>query len=256
MILDQIIEKKKIRLQMQKEFIPKSCILRLVDDRKTKDFYAALNQEKIAVIAEVKKASPSRGIIKKDFNHVGIANKYTKYGANAISVLTEKDFFLGSDQYLKDIKKVSNLPILRKDFIVDEYQIYQAKAMGADAVLLIAAILDDKQLNKFYSIAKQLELTSLVEAHTEEEVKRAAQIGARIIGINNRNLKTFEVDIHTTERLMRFVPNGTLTVSESGIQTREDVVYLESLGVNALLIGETLMRAEDIEFELNRLRGK
>lgn len=256
MILDEIVDKKKILLQKQKQSVSVDSLIKMVENGPCKDFYTALNKERIAIIAEVKKASPSKGIIKQEFDHVKIAIEYTKGGANAISVLTEQDFFLGNELYLIDIKKVTSLPVLRKDFIIDEYQIYQSKAMGADAILLIAAILDDNKLKAFHTLAKQLKIHTLVETHTQEEVERVGQIGAEIIGINNRNLKTFDVDIHTTEKLLKFIPKGTLSVSESGIKTHDDLAYLEQLGVNAVLIGETLMLSENIGAELEKLRGK
>jgi indole-3-glycerol phosphate synthase len=206
-----------------------------------------------AFICEVKRASPSRGIIARDFPYLDIAGDYEAAGAAAISVLTEPDYFMGSDAFLSGIAAAVALPVLRKDFIVDLYQIYEARLLGAAAVLLICALLGEK-LDLYLETARSLGLSALTEAHTEDEVKRAAGAGARIIGINNRDLKTFEVDITLTGRLRGLIPGGILAVSESGIATPEDVRLLSGFGVDALLVGESLMRAADRRRRLAELR--
>ncbi len=209
----------------------------------------------INFICECKKASPSKGLIAPDFPYLEIAKDYEAAGAAAISVLTEPKWFLGNDRYLEEIAKEVSIPCIRKDFTVDEYMIYEAKVLGAGAVLLICAILDENTLREYIGICDRLGLSVLVEAHDEEEVKKAAAAGARIIGVNNRNLKDFTVDIHNSARLRRFAPEGTIFVAESGIKTHADIEALEADGVNAVLIGEQLMRAADRRAELQKLRG-
>lgn len=199
----------------------------------------------MSFICEVKKASPSKGIIAEDFPYMQIAGEYEKAGAAAISCLTEPYYFKGSDDYLKEIAAHVQIPVLRKDFTVDEYMIYEAKVFGASAVLLICAILTDEELARFHKIADSLGLSALVEAHTEEEVRRAIASGARIIGVNNRDLKTFKVDINTSTRLRKLVPDDIVYVSESGIRNAEDIAALYKNNTDAVLIGETLMRAPD-----------
>lgn len=218
-------------------------------------FEKALRKDDIAFICEVKKASPSKGLIAPDFPYLEIAKDYEAAGAAAISCLTEPFYFLGSDTYLKDITDTVSIPVIRKDFVVDEYMIYEAKLLGASAVLLICAILTDEQLKEYYDIADSLGLSALVEAHDEEEVRRALKIGARIIGVNNRDLKTFTVDINNSARFRQLVPPEVIFVSESGIKTAEDIDKLRTNGTNAVLIGETLMRSADKKAELDKLRG-
>ncbi len=218
-------------------------------------FERALAVPEMSFICEVKKASPSKGLIAPDFPYLQIALDYEKAGASAISCLTEPYYFLGRDAYLKEIVRSVQIPVLRKDFTVDEYMIYQARAMGANAVLLICTILDDPRLKAYLQLSKELGLSALVEAHTEEEVARALKMDARIIGVNNRDLKTFDVDLDTSARYRQMVPPGILFVSESGIQTAEDVRKLERNGTNAVLIGEMLMRAPDKRAALDELRG-
>lgn len=208
-------------------------------------FEKAIAAPGLSFICEVKKASPSKGVIAEEFPYVEIAGDYEKGGARAISVLTEPYWFQGSDTYLKEIRKAVSLPIIRKDFVVDEYMIYEAKLMGADAVLLICAILTDEELKRFFDIADSLGLTALVEAHDQEEVNRALTIGARLIGVNNRDLHTFTVDINNSIRYRQSVPEDVLFVSESGIKTKEDIRQLMEHNVNGVLIGETMMRADD-----------
>jgi indole-3-glycerol phosphate synthase len=211
--------------------------------------------DSIHFICECKKASPSKGLIAPEFPYLSIAKEYERAGAACISVLTEPKWFLGKDVYLKEIASEVDVPCIRKDFTVDEYMIYEAKLVGAAAVLLICALLDVDTMKRYIAICDRLGLSALVEAHNEAEVKMAAAAGARIIGVNNRNLRDFTVDIHNSERLKRFAPEGTLFVAESGIRTAEDVQVLRDGGVSGILIGEQLMRAENKVEELRRLRG-
>ena len=221
-----------------------------------RDFAGALRrQQGVALIAEVKKASPSAGIIRADFDPVRIAGEYEAAGAVALSVLTDKKFFQGELAYLRQIRATVRLPLLRKDFIIDELQIHEAVAAGADAVLLIAAILDDAQLLAYRQLAGQLKLAALVEVHDDRELARALAAGAEIIGINNRNLKTFQVDLATTERLAAQIPAGKTIVAESGIHTRADVARVAAAGVHAILVGESLMRSANIAGKVRELLG-
>ncbi|NLY48914.1 MAG: indole-3-glycerol phosphate synthase TrpC [Clostridiales bacterium] len=208
----------------------------------------------IHFICEVKKASPSKGVISPDFPYMEIARDYAEAGASAISVLTEPEFFQGSDRYLHEISKAVDIPVLRKDFILDEYQIYESKIIGADAVLLICALLDKERTRKFIKICDELGMSALVEAHTEEEIDMALEAGARIIGVNNRNLKTFEVDLETCIRLRKHVPGNIVYVAESGIHTRDDVKRLEAEGIDAVLIGEAFMKSKNRRQLLKTLR--
>jgi indole-3-glycerol phosphate synthase len=220
------------------------------------DFAAALRGDTVRLIAEVKKASPSRGIICPDFNPVRIARIYADNGATAISVLTEPKYFLGSLEYLRDIKKAladKPLPLLRKDFIIDPYQVYEARAYGADCVLLIAAILSPKKLGELLQLSRQLGMMNLVEIHNEAELDTAIKYGASIIGINNRDLTSFEVDLKTTSKLRPLIPPGCITVSESGIKNRLDMQKLKEWGINAALIGEALMSVPDIAAKMKEL---
>lgn len=258
MILDKIVEQKRIQLAGEmRQISVEGWKQRLTRPglHKTIDFFSAIKRKnEISVIAEVKKASPSKGVIKEDFDPLEIAREYNTSSVQAISVLTEKNFFLGNDDYLVKIRQNVPLPLLRKDFIIDLWQVYQSRCIGADAILLIAAILSDDELNKFQIVANILGMQCIVEAHDREEVKRALDSGARIIGINNRNLKTFEVDIKNTERLMNYIPNDKAVVSESGIKGADEVKYLKELGADAVLIGETFMRAGSIKEKISELR--
>jgi len=218
-------------------------------------FEQQLNKKGMSFICEVKKASPSKGVIAEEFPYLDIAKEYEKAGADAISVLTEPQFFLGSDSYIVEIRKAVTIPVLRKDFIIDAFQIGQSARLGADAILLICAILTTAQLSEFIAGADELGLSCLVEAHDETELSAALKAGARIIGVNNRNLKTFEVDTGNSIRLRKLVPGNVAFVSESGIHTAGDVELLRANGVNAVLIGEALMRAQDKTAELAILRG-
>lgn len=210
----------------------------------------------IAFICECKKASPSKGLIAPDFPYLQIAKEYEAAGADAISVLTEPKWFLGSEQYLQEIAQTVSIPCLRKDFTVDPYMIYEARALGASAVLLIMSILDEKTAAEYLALADSLGLSALVETHSEEEVEAALRIGARIIGVNNRNLKDFSVDTENSKRLRRMIPENVLFVSESGVSSAEDVKTLRDIGASAVLVGETLMRAEDKTKKLAELRGR
>jgi indole-3-glycerol phosphate synthase len=215
----------------------------------TRDFLGALRaklaQGQAGVIAEIKKASPSKGVLREDFIPADIAQTYAEHGAACLSVLTDVQFFQGAVDYLKQARASCQLPVLRKDFIVDAYQVYESRVMGADAILLIAAILDDAQMKAFEAIARSLDMAVLVEVHDEVELARALKLKTPLIGVNNRNLKTFEVSLDTTLRLMQEVPADRLLVTESGIRNREDVLRMGAAGVNAFLVGETFMRAPD-----------
>jgi len=218
-------------------------------------FRKALSGDEISFICEVKRASPSKGLIAPDFPYLDIARDYERAGASAISCLTEPFWFKGRDEYLAEISNAVTIPVLRKDFTVDEYMIYQAKTLGASAVLLICSILSKEQLSEYLGIAHSLGLSALVEAHDDGEVRTALSVGAGIIGVNNRDLRTFTVDINNSARLRKLVPPEVLFVSESGIKTAADIEALRSNGTNAVLIGETLMRSPDKKAALDELRG-
>ena len=248
MILDELAESTRKRVAKKKEKISLEEIKeKALMMEKTKDFpfEQALKKEGLSIIAEVKKASPSKGIIAADFPYLEIAKEYEASGVNAISCLTEPEYFKGSDDYLRDIAKEVRIPVLRKDFTVDPYMIYEAKTLGASAILLIAAILSDKELKEYYEIADSLGLSALFEAHDKEEVKRCLAQGARIVGVNNRNLKDFTVDINNSIRLRELIPEDVIYVSESGIKTPEDLKILKENGTDAVLIGEMFMRSEN-----------
>jgi len=276
MILDRIAEATTKRVEKAKE----RQILELIKDklyfgaslknfnrRPAFSFEEALRRDReedaialeaghcnLHFICEVKKASPSKGVISDDFPYMDIARDYVAAGASAISVLTEPEFFLGNDRYLSEISRAVNIPVLRKDFILDEYQIYESKLIGADAVLLISSLLEVNRLKKFIEICDELGLSALVEAHTAAEIKKAVEAGARIIGVNNRNLQTFEVDIENSIRLRELVPRDIIYVAESGIRTREDIQMLQSASINAVLMGEAFMRSENKKGLLEALR--
>lgn len=259
MILDKLAASTRVRVDRLKKEKPLAAVkaeaLAIVPE-KPFCFEKALKKEDIAFICEVKKASPSKGLIASDFPYVHIAKDYEAAGADAISVLTEPEYFLGRDAYLSAIKKAVNLPVIRKDFTIDPYQIYEARIIGADAVLLICALLDTETLKEYIRIADSLGLTALVEAHDEAEIHSALAAGARVIGVNNRNLKTFEVDLNNSRRLRQLVPETVTFVSESGIKTPEDIAELRKNGTDAVLIGETLMRSSRKAEELAKLRGE
>ncbi|MGK0466118.1 indole-3-glycerol phosphate synthase TrpC [Clostridium sp.] len=243
-ILDEIIRDKIIQIEREKIERPVHSLMN-TESRKIRNFESVLKTNGLSIIGEVKKASPSKGIIDKNFEPVRTALNYEKYGVDAISVLTEKKYFLGNNGYIKLVKENSTRPILRKDFIVDKYQIYQSIELSADAVLLIAAILKDK-LKAYYELATSLGLHCLVEVHDRAEVELSLECGCNIIGINNRDLNDFHVDIHTTEKLMKYIPKDKIVVSESGISSISDLMYLRSIGADAVLIGESFMRNPDI----------
>lgn len=248
-ILDRIVAQKKERIiaRMEHRSLNELIMLAESSPKPSADFKAALQSTPLSLIAEIKKASPSKGVICENFNPVTQARAYAKGGAQAISVLTEQDFFLGSDRYLTDVRDSVSLPILRKDFTIDAGQIYEARILGASAVLLIAAILPDEALKEFIDIAHSLGLSVLFEVHTMQELMRALDLNVRIIGINNRDLHTFHVDLATTERLAPMIPAGKTIVSESGIFTATDISRCYRSGVRAVLVGESLMRHAETE---------
>lgn len=239
--------------QLPLETLRQKC---LVLPRERQNFFVkALQKPDISFVCEIKKASPSKGIISEDFPYLSIAGAYAAAGADAISCLTEPKWFLGSDEIFRAVRQTVSIPMLRKDFTVDPYQIYQAKLMGADAVLLICAILDTAAIARCLALCDELGLAALVEAHDQSEIASAVAAGAGIIGVNNRNLKDFSVDFSNAKRLRELVPPGVLFVSESGVQTPSDIAALRSVGVDAVLVGETLMRATDKGAMLRSLRG-
>lgn len=247
-MLDEIVEKTRQRIEMEKGIISLDDLKKEVSLMEASDefpFKKALSEDNISIIAEVKKASPSKGLISEDFDYLGIAKEYESAGASAISVLTEPYFFMGSDDYLSEIAKNVDIPVLRKDFVIDEYMIWQAKALGASAVLLIVSVLDIVQLKKYLDLAHDLGLSAIVEAHDGDEIMRALTVGAEIIGVNNRNLKDFTVDIENSINLRRCVSGDVIFISESGIKTKEDIRRLKENDVDAVLIGETLMKCDD-----------
>lgn len=247
-ILDEIAHKTKERIRERKKQVSLEALRRQAESMNANTgfpFEQALKKKGISFICEVKKASPSKGVIAGEFPYIQIAKEYEVAGAAAISCLTEPFYFQGKDRYLKEMARQITIPILRKDFTVDAYMIYEAKALGASAVLLICSILTDDQLKEYITIAHGLGMSALVEAHTENELERAGKSGAGIIGVNNRDLKTFEVDITTSIRLRKLAPKDVVFVSESGIRNAEDIANLKRNGTDAVLIGEALMRAAD-----------
>jgi indole-3-glycerol phosphate synthase len=264
-ILDTIANASRIRVENQKKLLPLLTMKSLINDGMTIHsfnnrgafaFETALRRDSVSFICEVKKASPSKGILVENFPHLTIAKEYEEAGAAAISVLTEPEYFKGSDRYLSDISRQVGIPVLRKDFTVDEYQLYEAKYIGADAILLITSLLEEEELKKYIKICDDLGLSALVEVHTKEEVFIAVNAGARVIGVNNRNLRTFEVDMNNSISLRSLVPENIVFVAESGIKTPQDIALLKEAGVNAVLIGETLMKSEDKTEMLSYLQGK
>lgn len=259
MILDNIVEKKRERLKTEMQQMTLEGWKQKLKGpglHKPLDFGGTLKREgELSIIAEIKRASPSAGIISENFDPVSIARDYTRSEVQAISVLTEKDFFLGDDDYLVKVRQTAPLPVLRKDFIIDLWQVYQARCLGADAILLIVALLNDELLNKMMIVANITGMQCLVEVHDEAELERALSAGAKIIGINNRNLKTFEIDLSTTERLINKIPSDRIVVSESGIKTIEDMKYIKNAGADAVLIGESLMRASSMQEKIKELRA-
>lgn len=255
----EIVQKKRQQVEQEKLISGiddlSQKIMKMPHISKTSFAKAIAKPDELCIIGEVKKASPSKGVIKDEFDYMEIAKLYGEAAIDAVSVLTERYYFQGSDRYLYDIARKYQYPVLRKDFIIDPFQIYQAKLLGASAILLIVSILSDEELLKFRVIAEILGMDCLIEVHSRDELERAVNSGAKIIGINNRNLKTFEVTLKTTEELIKYIPENVVTVSESGIRNAEDILYVKSLGVNAVLIGEMFMRSESIAQEVSRLKG-
>ncbi len=257
MILDTLAASARTRVERNKAQIPLEQLKKVGSHLSSETgfpFEKALLRQDINFICEVKKASPSKGLIAQDFPYLQIAKDYEQAGAAAISVLTEPDYFLGSDEFLFQIQKEVSVPVLRKDFTVDAYQIYEAKTIGASAVLLICALLNTRTIRDYISVCDELGLSALVEAHDEREIESAIVAGARIIGVNNRNLKDFTVDIHNSSTLRKLVPANILFVAESGIQTPADIDLLRQANVNGVLIGEALMRSPDKRKMLEELR--
>ncbi len=259
-VLDEIVKRRKERLLERKAALPlREVMARARDADPARDFRAAVTRgkgETLNLIAELKKASPSKGLIRPDFDVKEISGIYRMSGASALSVLTEEDFFQGSIDFLPIAREASGLPVLRKDFIVDEYQIYEARAYGADAVLLIGAALEKGHAEDLSGLASELGMAVLYEVHNTDELETALELDQQLIGINNRDLNTLEIDLSTTRELLRFIPEGTTTVSESGISTPEDVAVMAGRGVDALLIGTTLMSAGDIGGKIKELFGE
>ena len=243
-ILQKIVENTETNLVQKKGELSLEQIKTALDDLHLPRgrFKENISNKDEAIIAEIKKASPSAGVISEDFDPIKKAVEYEAFGASALSILTEEDFFMGSVSYLKDVKKITNLPILRKDFMIDEYQIYESKLIGADCILLIASILSDQQIKDFINISQQLELDYLIEVHDENELHRVEHFEDALIGVNNRNLKTFEVDLDNSVRLRNAFKQKNIFIAESGIKSREDINYLKLNNINVFLIGESLMR--------------
>lgn len=258
MILDRIAADTKIRVEKAKRKVPFSEIRRQAMEMNLNTgfpFEERLKQPGIHYICEVKKASPSKGVIAEDFPYLEIAKEYEQAKATAISCLTEPKYFQGKNEYLEEIAKEVHIPVLRKDFTIDEYMIYEAKMLGADVVLLICALLDTETLKRYLNICNRLGMSALVEAHDEKEMQSAIAAGARVIGVNNRNLKDFTVDINNSIRLRNLAPKEVLFVAESGIKTSDDIEALRRAGVNGVLIGETLMRSTEKKAMLEVLNG-
>lgn len=243
-ILQKIVANTRASLAHKKVELPLEKIQSSLENLKLPrgKFKAHISSKDEAIIAEIKKASPSAGVIKEDFDPTKIAMEYESFGASALSILTEEDFFMGSIEYLKDVKKITSLPILRKDFMIDEYQIYESKLIGADCILLIASILTDQEIEDFISTAEKLELDYLIEVHDENELKRVEHFEDALIGVNNRNLETFEVDLNNSVRLRNTFKQKNIFIAESGIKSREDMNYLKMNNIKVFLIGESLMR--------------
>ena len=245
-ILDEIVANTKAKVSIAKEKVSLDDLASTIHSNKIvkSKFKASLKDKDQAIIAEIKKASPSAGIISENFDPVTKAQEYEAFGASALSILTEEDYFLGSTQYLKDVKKISKLPILRKDFIVDIYQIYESKLIGSDCILLIASILSDEELNDFTQLADTLGLDYIIEVHNEDELKKVQDFSEAIIGVNNRDLKSFTVDIENSIRLKQLFNQDNLFVAESGIKGQSDINKLLQHGINIFLIGESLMKGD------------
>ncbi|MBU1122730.1 MAG: indole-3-glycerol phosphate synthase TrpC [Candidatus Omnitrophota bacterium] len=252
-ILSVIIESQKKKIEVLKK--NEAELRSLAKTASTPNsFKKAIKRDgKISLIGEVKKASPSAGVLRKDFSPTDIAKQFEKSKVNAVSVVTEEEFFLGKINYIEDIKKAIDLPVLRKDFILEEVQVLESRAVGADAILLIMRILDEVKFGQLYALSKDLGMDVLVEVHTEKELRKVLKTGVEIIGINNRNLHTLRVDLMQTQKLIPFLPSDVIRVSESGINSVKDVLLLKGLGVDAVLVGESLMKAESIEDKIKEL---
>ena len=248
-ILDEIVAKTKSKLEEKKQGLSLEELISKIDFKNLKEtnFKKSLQNKAEAIIAEIKKASPSAGIISDNFDPVLKSKEYESFGASALSILTEEDYFLGNIEYLKDVKATTSLPILRKDFIVDEYQIYESKLIGADCILLIASILNDEELKNFSEIAERLKLDYIIEVHDEEELQRVQHFSNAIIGVNNRNLKTFDVDINNSVELKKIFDGQNTFIAESGIKSKKDIEYLKQHNINVFLIGESLMKGDFFE---------
>ncbi|NQT06046.1 MAG: indole-3-glycerol phosphate synthase TrpC [Candidatus Omnitrophica bacterium] len=257
MILTKILEAKRKEIEIAKERLPLDKMQKqLTVLPSSRGFRNAISKEhEICLIAELKKASPSSGLLRRDFDPVRIAQVYRAYGAKALSILTDEKFFQGKLSSIDTVKREVYLPILRKDFVIDKYQIYESKLSGADAILLIADLLSRSELFQFLEICRNLAMDAVVEIHNEEDLSKALSVDSKIIGINNRSLHTFEVDLSVTSNLKNSIPEDKITISESGIKTYEDIMYMKSLGINAVLIGETFMRSEDIGSKVRELMG-
>lgn len=255
MFLSKIIEQKRREVEAKKLSLPlKELKAKLSYNFARRSLAGHINKpHTISLIAEIKQASPSRGIIRQDFDLLEIAAIYQEQGVAAISVLTDKKFFKGNLEYIRQVREITKLPVLRKDFIIDEYQVYESAYYEADALLLIADILSGEELTNFMEISRALGMEALVEIHTEEDLEKTLKTNAAIIGINNRNLTTFEVDLETTSRLIPLIPKDKIKVSESGIKTHDQILFLKSLGVNAVLIGEAFMESQDIRAQIQAL---
>ena len=256
-ILDELAAHARQRVAAARQIVPSEALRRRARALPRGDFAfeKALAKPGLSFICEVKRASPSKGLIAPEFPYLDVARAYEAAGADCISVLTEPKWFLGSDEYLKEIAATVSIPCLRKDFTVDEYMIYEAKCLGASAVLLICSILSQEEIAGFIALVDTLGITSLVEAHDENEVRMALAAGARVIGVNNRNLRDFTVDTDNSRRLRDLVPDDVLFVSESGVKNAQDVECVRALGADAVLVGETLMRADDKKAKLSELKG-
>ncbi|MAH80008.1 MAG: indole-3-glycerol phosphate synthase [Gammaproteobacteria bacterium] len=248
-ILDEIVAKTKSKLEEKKQGLSLEELSSKIDFKNLKEtnFKKSLQNKTEAIIAEIKKASPSAGIISDNFDPVLKSKEYESFGASALSILTEEDYFLGNIEYLKDVKATTSLPILRKDFIVDEYQIYESKLIGADCILLIASILNDKELKNFSETAERLKLDYIIEVHDEDELQRVQHFSNAIIGVNNRNLKTFDVDIKNSVELKKIFEGENIFIAESGIKSKKDIEYLQQHNINVFLIGESLMKGDFFE---------
>jgi len=248
-ILEEIVAKTKSKLEEKKQRVSLEELSSKIDFENLKEtnFKKSLQNKAEAIIAEIKKASPSAGIISDDFDPVSKSKEYESFGASALSILTEEDYFLGNIQYLKDVKATTSLPILRKDFIVDEYQIYESKLIGADCILLIASILNDEELKNFSEISERLKLDYIIEVHDEEELQRVQHFTNAIIGVNNRDLKTFDVDINNSVELKKTFEGENIFIAESGIKSKKDIEYLQQHNINVFLIGESLMKGDFFE---------